>query len=52
MYSLNLDTQLSLPTPPESKREMLEKAVEMLLEELKRNPPKPIVVPTPPRKKR
>jgi tricorn protease len=30
----------------------LEKAVEMLLEELKRNPPKPIVVPEPPRKKR
>ncbi|NIM00473.1 MAG: acetyl-CoA synthetase [Acidobacteria bacterium] len=30
----------------------LEKAVEMLLEELKRNPPKEIDVPTPPREKR
>ncbi len=30
----------------------LEKAVEMLLEELKRNPPKEIVVPPPPREKR
>ncbi|NIM63107.1 MAG: hypothetical protein GTO30_16140, partial [Acidobacteria bacterium] len=30
----------------------LERAVEVLLEELKRNPPKDIVVPTPPRMKR
>ena len=30
----------------------LERAVEILLEELERNPPKPIVVPTPPRRKR
>jgi len=31
---------------------VLERAVEVLLEELERNPPKPIVVPTPPRMKR
>ncbi|MCH7781075.1 MAG: protease, partial [Acidobacteria bacterium] len=30
----------------------LDRAVEILLEELERNPPKPIVVPTPPQRKR